>query len=89
MNPKIKNSAKLSLILLLTFYFQLFTFNGFAQNVGINTTGGVPDESAILDVNSTQHGILIPRMTTAERDAIKTPATGLIIYNTITNTLNI
>ena len=85
MNPKISLSAKLLLILLLT----LLTFNGFAQNVGINTTGNVPDASAILDVSSTQQGILIPRMTTAERDALKTPAAGLIIYNTTTNTLNI
>jgi hypothetical protein len=41
--------------------------------------------SAILDVQSTASGFLPPRMTTAQRDAIATPAAGLIIYNTSTN----
>ena len=41
--------------------------------------------SAILDIKSTSKGILIPRMTTVQRDAIVTPATGLQIYNTTTN----
>lgn len=44
-----------------------------------------PSASAILDVRSTTQGFLPPRMTTAQRDAISSPATGLIIYNTTTN----
>lgn len=53
----------------------------YAQNnVGINTT--TPDASAALDVNSTSQGVLVPRMTLAQRDAINSPATGLIIYQT-------
>lgn len=43
------------------------------------------DASAILGITSTTKGLLIPRMTTAERDAIGSPSTGLMIYNTITN----
>lgn len=54
---------------------------GVAQ-VAINTDGSDPDASAMLDVTSTDKGILIPRMTAAQRDAIVTPATGLLIFNT-------
>jgi len=48
--------------------------------------GGSASASAKLDIKSTTQGILIPRMTTTERNAIATPATGLQVYNTTTNT---
>ena len=51
--------------------------------------GGTKDTSAILDVQSTNKGALLPRMTTAQRDLIPLPSTGLIIYNTDTNKLEI
>ena len=54
------------------------------SQVGIGTT--TPNSSAELDVTSTTKGFLPPRMTTVQRDAIANPATGLQIYNTITNT---
>ncbi|MGZ3770056.1 MAG: hypothetical protein ACXVCP_00410 [Bdellovibrio sp.] len=54
-----------------------------AGKIGINTL--FPDASAQVDINSTTKGFLAPRMTTAQRDAIATPATGLQIYNTTTN----
>jgi len=44
-----------------------------------------PDASAQLQVDSTTKGFLPPRMTTTERDAISTPAAGLMVYNTTTN----
>lgn len=44
--------------------------------------------SALVDFESTTKGLLIPRMTTVQRDAISAPATGLLIYNTTTNKLN-
>jgi len=44
-----------------------------------------PQDSALLQINSTTQGFLPPRMTTAERDAIASPAAGLQIYNTDTN----
>jgi hypothetical protein len=53
-----------------------------AQNVGVNSTGAAPDASAMLDVSSTSGGMLVPRMTTAQRNAIAAPATGLLIYQT-------
>ncbi|MEP4532661.1 MAG: hypothetical protein ABJ004_06215 [Cyclobacteriaceae bacterium] len=49
------------------------------SSVGIGTEN--PDQSAALDISSTEKGLLIPRMTTAQRDAIAEPATGLLIYN--------
>jgi uncharacterized protein (TIGR02145 family) len=48
--------------------------------VGIGTT--TPDGSALLDIVSTSKGLLPPRLTTAQRNAIVNPAKGLIIYNT-------
>ena len=51
----------------------------FAQ-VGINSDGSAPDGSAMLDVKSSAKGLLLPRMTMAERNAISNPATGLLIY---------
>ncbi len=67
--------------------FLLFSVIGMAQNVGIGTT--TPVASALLDLSSTTKGFLPPRMTTTERNAIVIPATGLIIYNTTTNSLEI
>ena len=44
--------------------------------------------SAALEIDSTTKGFLPPRMTTTQRDAITTPAVGLIIYNTSTQKIN-
>jgi len=57
-----------------------------AGSVGIGTTS--PNASALLDVTSTTQGLLPPRMTTTQRNAISSPAAGLMIYNTTTNKLN-
>jgi hypothetical protein len=65
--------------------FALFSFqlNLFAQqNVGIGTT--TPDNSSILDVSSSSQGLLLPRLTTAQRNAIVSPAQSLLIYNITT-----
>lgn len=55
--------------------------------IGINTDGTDPDNSAILDVKSTDKGLLPPRMTTAQIVAIESPAEGLMVYNTDTKSL--
>ena len=52
------------------------------QNVGIGTT--TPNASALLDVSSTTKGILIPRMTGAQRLAIPSPSIGLMVIQTNT-----
>jgi hypothetical protein len=60
----------------------------FAQNnVGIGTS--TPNNSAILDVSSTTKGLLIPRLTTAQRNAIANPAAGLLIYDTDNKKLSV
>lgn len=71
---------------LISLFFLQFT-NAFSQ-VGISSTSITPDASSILELRSTSAGFLPPRMTTPQRDAILTPATGLLIYNTSTNQLN-
>ena len=57
----------------------LLTASTYAQ-VGVGTT--TPDASSALDITSTTKGLLIPRMTAAQRDAISSPAIGLMIYQT-------
>ena len=51
-----------------------------SAQVGIGTT--TPDASSALDITSTTAGLLIPRMTETQRDAISSPAIGLMIYQT-------
>lgn len=63
----------------------VFTTNSmFAQstNVGIGTSS--PHNSALLDMQSTSKGILVPRMNSSQRSAISTPATGLLVFDTNT-----
>jgi microcystin-dependent protein len=50
--------------------------------VAINNNGNNPAASAMLDVTSTTRGILVPRMTSTQRSAIASPATGLMVYQT-------
>jgi len=57
----------------------------FSQNVAINTTGSVPDGSAMLDISSSSKGVLIPRValqSTSDSVTIPSPATSVIVYNT-------
>jgi hypothetical protein len=62
----------------------LICARSFAQ-VSVNADGTAPDNSAMLDIKSTNRGLLLPRMTTAQRNAITSPAAGLTIYNTSKN----
>jgi hypothetical protein len=54
-------------------------------NVGVGTA--TPNASSLLDITSTIRGFLPPRMTTAQKTAIATPATGLVVYDTTLNKL--
>ena len=66
----------------ILFLFLLTAINLNAQ-VGIGTT--TPNNSSILDIDSTTAGMLTPRMNTIQRDAISSPAEGLFIYNLDSN----
>jgi hypothetical protein len=72
--------------LFLLFALTTFSSAAFSQSVGVGTIA--PNPSAQLDIASTSKGILIPRMTTAQRDAIASPANGLMIYNSTTRQYN-
>jgi hypothetical protein len=64
------------------FFIDVNAQNTFPSNgaAGIGTTS--PNASSLLEIKSTSKGILIPRMTFAQRNAITSPATGLLIYQT-------
>lgn len=66
----------------LNYFFSILLLSvtiSYSQ-VGIGTT--TPNASSMLDIESTNSGLLIPRMTLAQKTAIATPATGLLIYQT-------
>ncbi|MFT4698699.1 MAG: hypothetical protein ACI9SJ_001855 [Flavobacteriaceae bacterium] len=67
------------------FIVQLFLLplGSIYAQVGVGTT--TPDLSSALDISSTSQGLLMPRLTTTQRDAIVSPAKGLIIYNITSN----
>lgn len=63
----------------------------YGQNVGINSTGALPNSSAILDVSSQNKGVLIPQVTlTSSTDAITitSPAKSLLVFNTSNSIIN-
>lgn len=74
----------------LTLLFVLLTVGSaaFSQGVKVGSTPGNPDASSIFELESTDQGFLPPRMSSAQRDAIVSPADGLVIFNTTTNCLN-
>lgn len=70
---------------LLLVFFALVNLTAFSQSVAINSSGDPANSKAMLDIESIQSGILIPRMTTAERNTITAPIPeSLLIYNTTT-----
>jgi len=62
-------------------FLLLLSTISFSQ-VGIGTTS--PDASSVLDITATDAGLLVPRLTTIQRNALSFPATGLLIFNTTT-----
>ena len=57
----------------------------YTQSVGINEDASASHPSAMLDVKSTTKGMLIPRMTSAERTGILNPGEGLLVYDNETS----
>lgn len=64
---------------IIPFFLALTCSKTFSQSVGIGTA--TPHSSALLEVNSTNKGLLMPRMTTAQRTTIASPAKGLMIFD--------
>ena len=73
----------MKIILLIFCCVLMYNLQGVAQ-VAINNDGSSPNASAQLDVKSTTKGILVPRMTAAQRGNIFSPAAGLLVYQTDT-----
>jgi hypothetical protein len=67
--------------LLITIFMGFISLSLMAQ-VAINNNGNPPHTSSMLDVSSTNKGLLVPRMNTTERKSILSPAEGLLIYDT-------
>ncbi len=75
-----KQTAFLKTLLFAFAIICVTTVTKAQNNVAIGTT--TPDASAKLDVTSTTQGMLVPRMTQAQRTVIALPATGLLVYQT-------
>ena len=77
---------------------RFFAWDGSAYNPCLTITGNngvsqiavnsaTPTASAVFDINSTTKGFLPPRMTTTQKNAIASPAAGLVVYDSTTNKL--
>jgi hypothetical protein len=78
------NQAIMKKRILCIVFLVAFVVTGRPQ-VAINTDGSLPDASSMLDIKSTLKGLLIPRMTTAQRVTIASPSTGLLVFDTDLN----
>jgi len=81
---KKQTTIKMKHVFNIIFFISIFSTNA---QIGIGTT--VPAPSSILDISSNSKGVLMPRLTSGERNSITNPANGLIIFNTDTNQLEI
>ena len=87
-NNIIKTNSKFKIMKTRLLFLMLF-FGLLASSqaqVSISSDGTDPHESAMLDVNSTDKGLLIPRMSSAERATIVNPANGLMVFDLSSNT---
>lgn len=82
---------KLLLPLKLSILVLVITLQTAQAQVAISDQVGipVPDSAAILDLQSNSRGMLPPRLTELERNAISNPPTGLVVLNTTSNCLQI
>lgn len=77
---------KKNILFLVISLFCISTTISYSQNVGITDNGATfsPDASSVLELKSTSRGVLVPRMTTAQRTGISGPGVGLMVYDTDT-----
>jgi hypothetical protein len=81
--PKYKNLLMKAILKCFLIQLVLLSSISIYAQVGIGTT--TPDASSALDISSTAKGLLMPRLTSTERDNISLPAAGLVIFNTSSN----
>ncbi|MBX2903916.1 MAG: tail fiber domain-containing protein [Chitinophagales bacterium] len=84
-NPGSKGSIKGNLSVGTNYSGVAAPANGAIIEGQVGIGASAPDVSSALEINSNSKGILIPRMTTSERTAISSPATGLMVYDTSLN----
>ncbi|NTW34366.1 MAG: hypothetical protein HGB12_17390, partial [Bacteroidetes bacterium] len=68
--------------LFLSVLINLLAVTGAFSQIAIDSIGSQPDSSAMLDIKGNTKGLLIPRMTKSQRNAIVSPATSLLIFQT-------
>lgn len=73
-------------LVMLTVVFLIIGFNAMSQSISISDVAHNADASSVLDVYSTSKGMLTPRLTSAQRTGIATPATGLLVFDTTLGT---
>ena len=83
-NQKNKQMQRFLTIILSFVVANLFAQSNIQQNLSINSDGAAAHPSAMLDVSATDKGMLVPRMTSAQRSAIASPAQGLVVFDTNT-----
>src|SRR4051812_42196127 len=67
-------------LLIFLAMLSLAKISGAQNSIGIGTFN--PNASAVLDISSSNKGLLIPRLGTSQRTAINSPAKGLMVYDT-------
>jgi uncharacterized protein (TIGR02145 family) len=86
-NYKLSKMKKTRVLFFVAAMILGFAIATQAQGVSINTTGSLPNSSAMLDVSATNRGLLIPNIAltgTTDATTITTPAVSLLVYNTAT-----
>ncbi len=73
---------KIIIMIIFTMFYSSYTTG---QNMGIGSSLFIPDSSALLELQATDKGLLLPRLTSAQRDNIINPAQSLLIFNISTN----
>jgi hypothetical protein len=72
---------------LFLFFATVFLNKQICAQIAVNTDGSPANGSAMLDVKSNNKGVLIPRVSTTDRLAITSPATGLFVFDSTEKTL--
>ncbi len=93
--PKAVNLFVVGATVITVIILIIFALAAFSQNIAINTTGNSPNSSAMLDIDATSKGLLIPRVTLCQRTTascangmlngsgnLAAAAQGLVVYQT-------